>query len=76
MNLQLRFSQQELKDGKSHVTKLTDKWFQDIQVCLMTVHVSCCDIRVCSQASPLISELSDSADETFELNLRTGGGRD
>ena len=27
-----RFSQQELKDGKSHVTKLTDKWFQDIQV--------------------------------------------
>jgi len=53
-----KFSQQELKDGKSHVTKLTDKWFQDIQ------------------ASPLISELSDSADETFELNLRTGGGRD
>ena len=76
MNLQLRFSQQELKDGKSHVTKLTDKWFQDIQVCLMTVRVYCCDIRVCSQASPLISELSDSADETFELNLRTGGGRD
>ena len=58
------------------MTKLTDKWFQDIQVCLMTVHVSCCDILVCSQASPLISELSDSADETFELNLRTGGGRD
>ena len=27
-----RFSQQELKDGKSHVNKLTDKWFQDIQV--------------------------------------------
>ena len=76
MNLQLRFSQQELKDGKSHVTKLTDKWFQDIQVCLMTVRVSCCDNRVCVQASPLISELSDSADETFELNLRTGGGRD
>ena len=76
MNLQLRFSQQELKDGKSHVTKLTDKWFQDIQVCLMTVRVSCCDVRVCFQASPLISELSDSADETFELNLRTGGGRD
>ena len=58
------------------MTKLTDKWFQDIQVCLMTVRVSCRDIRVCSQASPLISELSDSADETFELNLRTGGGRD
>ena len=76
MNLQLRFSQQELKDGKSHVTKLTDKWFQDIQVGLMTVRVSCYDIRVCFQASPLISELSDSADETFELNLRTGGGRD
>ena len=58
------------------MTKLTDKWFQDIQVCLMTVRVSCCDICVCVQASPLISELSDSADETFELNLRTGGGRD
>jgi len=26
-----KFSQQELKDGKNHVTKLTDKWFQDIQ---------------------------------------------
>ena len=26
-----RFSQQELKDGKSHVTKLTDKWSRDIQ---------------------------------------------
>merc|ERR1719369_2558220 len=26
-----KFSQQELKDGKSHVTKLTEKWFQDIQ---------------------------------------------
>jgi len=47
-----KFSQQELKDGKSHVTKLTDKWFQDIQ------------------ASPLISDMSDSDDETVELNLR------
>ena len=47
-----RFSQQELKDGKSHVTKLTDKWFQDIQ------------------ASPLISDLTDSDDETVELNMR------
>ena len=27
-----KFTQQELKDGKSHVTKLTDKWFHDIQV--------------------------------------------
>merc|ERR550519_80981 len=26
-----KFTQQELKDGKSHVTRLTDKWFQDIQ---------------------------------------------
>eukprot|EP00090_Calanus_glacialis_P003661 TRINITY_DN12692_c0_g1_i1.p1 TRINITY_DN12692_c0_g1~~TRINITY_DN12692_c0_g1_i1.p1 ORF type:complete len:628 (-),score=203.27 TRINITY_DN12692_c0_g1_i1:152-2035(-) len=26
-----KFSQQELKDGKSHVTKLTDKWSRDIQ---------------------------------------------
>merc|ERR1712121_632895 len=24
-----KFSQQELKDGKSHVTKLTDKWSRD-----------------------------------------------
>lgn len=38
-NLHFRFSQQELKDGKSHVTKLTDKWFQDIQVCLMIVYI-------------------------------------
>jgi len=43
-----KFTQQELKDGKSHVTKLTDKWFHDIQ------------------ASPLISDLSDSE---VELNL-------
>lgn len=26
-----KFSQQELKDGKMHVTELTDKWYQDIQ---------------------------------------------
>jgi len=26
-----RFTQQELKDGKSHVTQLTDKWYKDIQ---------------------------------------------
>lgn len=26
-----KFTQQELKDGKLHVTELTDKWFQDIQ---------------------------------------------
>jgi len=26
-----RFTQQELKDGKMHVTDLTDKWFKDIQ---------------------------------------------
>merc|ERR1719481_1555681 len=26
-----KFTQQELKDGKSHVTELTDKWYQDIQ---------------------------------------------
>ena len=32
LKISCRFSQQELKDGKSHVTKLTDKWFQDIQV--------------------------------------------
>ena len=25
-----RFTQRELKDGKSHVTELTNKWFQDI----------------------------------------------
>ena len=30
MFVKFRFSQQELKDGKSHVTKLTDKWFHDI----------------------------------------------
>jgi len=47
-----KFSQQELKDGKSHVTKLTDKWFKDIQ------------------ASPLMSDISESDDETVELNLR------
>ena len=52
LKISCRFSQQELKDGKSHVTKLTDKWFQDIQ------------------ASPLISDLTDSDDETVELNLR------
>ena len=26
-----RFTQQELKEGKLHVTELTDKWYQDIQ---------------------------------------------
>jgi len=26
-----KFTQQELKDGKMHVTELTDKWYQDIQ---------------------------------------------
>jgi len=26
-----RFTQQELKDGKMHVTELTDKWYHDIQ---------------------------------------------
>ena len=36
------------------MTKLTDKWFQDIQ------------------ASPLISDLTDSDDETVELNMRVG----
>lgn len=49
-----KFSPQELKDGKSHVTKLTDKWFQDIN------------------GSPLISELSDTDDETVELSLKIG----
>ena len=27
-----KFTQKELKDGKSQVTELTNKWFQDIQV--------------------------------------------
>jgi sodium/hydrogen exchanger 8 len=27
-----RFTQKELKDGKSQVTVLTNKWFKDIQV--------------------------------------------
>ena len=27
----IRFTQQELKEGKLHVTELTDKWYQDIQ---------------------------------------------
>ena len=27
-----RFTQKELKDGKSQVTELTNKWFKDIQV--------------------------------------------
>ena len=49
-----RFSPQELKDGKGAVTKLTDKWFQDIN------------------GSPLISELSDTDDETVELSLKIG----
>ena len=49
-----RFSPQELKDGKGAVTKLTDKWFQDIN------------------GSPLISELSDTDDETVELSLKMG----
>ena len=26
-----RFTQKELKDGKSQVTELTNKWFKDIQ---------------------------------------------
>merc|ERR1719232_2079747 len=52
-----KFSQQELKDGKSHVTKLTDKWFHDIHD---------------NQASPLLSDLSESDDETAELTLRSG----
>ena len=26
-----RFTQRELKEGKSHITELTDKWFQSIQ---------------------------------------------
>ena len=26
-----RFTQKELKEGKSHVTELTDKWFKDIR---------------------------------------------
>jgi len=49
-----KFSPQELKDGKGAVTKLTDKWFQDIN------------------GSPLISELSDTDDETVELSLKIG----
>ena len=27
-----KFTQKELKDGKSQVTELTNKWFKDIQV--------------------------------------------
>merc|ERR1712079_259412 len=38
-----KFSQQELKDGKSHVTKLTDQWSRDIQ----------------SSPTPLLSDISD-----------------
>ena len=30
-NTVLRFTQQELKEGKLHVTELTDKWYHDIQ---------------------------------------------
>ena len=25
-----RFTQRELKEGKSHITELTEKWFKDI----------------------------------------------
>jgi len=39
-----KFSQQELKDGKSHVTKLTDKWFQDIQSSPLVSDLSDIDI--------------------------------
>eukprot|EP00092_Neocalanus_flemingeri_P074030 GFUD01091489.1.p1 GENE.GFUD01091489.1~~GFUD01091489.1.p1 ORF type:complete len:370 (+),score=117.23 GFUD01091489.1:90-1199(+) len=39
-----KFSQQELKDGKSHVTKLTDKWFQDIQSSPLVSDLSDMDI--------------------------------
>ena len=27
----IRFTQRELKEGRSHVTQLTDKWIQDMQ---------------------------------------------
>ena len=30
-NVLNRFTQKELKEGKSHVTELTDKWFKDIR---------------------------------------------
>jgi len=39
-----KFSQQELKDGKSHVTKLTDKWFKDIQSSPLVSDLSDIDI--------------------------------
>merc|ERR1719450_1325827 len=39
-----KFSQQELKDGKSHVTKLTDKWSRDIQSSPLVSDLSDIDI--------------------------------
>jgi len=40
-----RFTQQELKDGKSHVTQLTDKWYKDIRASPVHSDLSLSDIE-------------------------------
>ena len=54
----IRFTQQELKEGKLHVTELTDKWYQDIQASPLLSGA----LRITfSGISPI--QFSDSSDE-------------
>jgi len=41
-----RFTQQELKDGKSHVTQLTDKWYKEIRASPVHSDMSDLDIDI------------------------------
>ncbi|QQP56282.1 Sodium/hydrogen exchanger [Caligus rogercresseyi] len=54
-----KFTQRELKDGKSQVTELTDKWFKDIHSSPLLLSDSSeeSDIELCSPAQILPREL-------------------